>query len=74
MRESAGKYMILIGAVIVVAGLLVYFFGDKWQWIGRLPGDIRIEKENTRFYFPVTTMILFSLVLTIILQLIKKFL
>ena len=66
--------MILIGAVIVVAGLLVYFFGDKWQWIGRLPGDIRIEKENTRFYFPVTTMILFSLVLTIILQLIKKFL
>ena len=74
MRESAGKYMILIGGVILVAGLLVYFFGDKWQWIGRLPGDIRIEKENTRFYFPVTTMILFSLVLTIILQLIKKFL
>ena len=66
--------MILIGAVIVVAGLLVYFFGDKWQWIGRLPGDIRIEKENTRFYFPVTTMILFSLVLTIILHLVKKFL
>ena len=74
MRESAGKYMILIGAVIVVAGLLVYFFGDKWQWIGRLPGDIRIEKGNTRFYFPVTTMILFSLVLTIILHLVKKFL
>ena len=74
MRESAGKYMILIGGVILVAGLLVYFFGDKWQWIGRLPGDIRIEKENTRFYFPFTTMILFSLVLTIILQLIKKFL
>ena len=74
MRESAGKYMILIGGVILVAGLLVYFFGDKWQWIGRLPGDIRIEKENTRFYFPVTTMILFSLVLTIILHLVKKFL
>ena len=66
--------MILIGGVILVAGLLVYFFGDKWQWIGRLPGDIRIEKENTRFYFPVTTMILFSLVLTIILHLVKKFL
>ena len=66
--------MILIGGVILVAGLPVYFFGDKWQWIGRLPGDIRIEKENTRFYFPVTTMILFSLVLTIILHLVKKFL
>ena len=66
--------MILIGGVILVAGLLVYFFGDRWQWIGRLPGDIRIEKENTRFYFPVTTMILFSLVLTIILHLVKKFL
>ena len=40
--------------------------------IGRLPGDIRIEKENFKFYFPITTMILFSLLATAIIQIIRK--
>jgi len=57
--QNTGKYVIGFGAVIVVVGLLIYFFYDKLTWIGRLPGDIRIEKENFRFYLPVTTMILF---------------
>jgi hypothetical protein len=47
---------------------------DKLHWIGRLPGDIRIEKQNFRFYFPIVTMLLISLVLTILINLIKKFL
>jgi len=42
------------------------------NWIGRLPGDIRIEKENFRFYFPIVTMILFSLLGTLIIWLIRK--
>jgi len=42
------------------------------HWIGRLPGDIRIEKENFRFYFPITTMILFSVLLTVLFNVIKK--
>ena len=72
MNSEAGKWIIAIGLFIVFAGLIVYFFHDKLHWIGRLPGDIRIEKENFRFYFPITTMIIFSLVLTTILQLIKR--
>jgi len=70
--QNTGKYVIGFGAVIVVVGLLIYFFYDKLTWIGRLPGDIRIEKENFRFYLPVTTMILFSLILTLIINIIRK--
>ena len=64
----------IIGVFIVLAGVMIYFFHDRMNWIGRLPGDIRIEKENFRFYFPITTMIVFSLLLTLVIQLIKKFL
>ena len=74
MNAEGGKYIIIIGASIVVVGVIIYFFHDKLHWIGRLPGDIRVEKENFRFYFPITTMILFSLLLTVILRLIRKFL
>jgi hypothetical protein len=58
----------------VVVGLVVYFFGNKLHWMGRLPGDIRVEKNNFRFYFPVTTMILLSLLLTLLVNIIKRFL
>ncbi|MGV3658085.1 MAG: DUF2905 domain-containing protein [Chitinophagaceae bacterium] len=73
MEQSWGKYIIFIGVAIVVFGAIVYFFGDKLHWIGRLPGDIRIERENTRFYFPITTMILVSLLLTIVVNVVKRF-
>lgn len=73
MNAETGKWIILIGALIIVVGVLIYFFHDKLHWIGRLPGDIRIEKENFRFYFPITTMILISLLISLIVQLIKKF-
>ena len=73
MDQNAGKYIIGFGVIIVVVGLLVYFFHDRLHWFGRLPGDIRIEKENSRFYFPITTMILISLLLTVIVNIIRKF-
>ena len=71
---QAGKYIIVAGGIIIIVGVVVYFFHDKLQWLGRLPGDIRVEKENFRFYFPITTMILVSVVLSLVFQLIKKFL
>lgn len=74
MDAGSGKYIIYVGIFIVVIGTIVYFFGDKLHWIGRLPGDIRIEKTNFRFYFPITTMILASIVITFLVYLIKKFL
>ena len=74
MDQNTGKYIIFIGIGVIVVGILIYFLHDKLHWIGRLPGDIRIEKENFGFYFPIVTMLLLSLVLTIIINLIKKFL
>ena len=74
MNNVTGKYIILIGAIIIVVGIIIYFFHDKLNWIGKLPGDIRVEKENFKFYFPITTMILLSLAVTLIVNLVKKFL
>lgn len=74
MDQQTGKYILLIGGAIVLVGLVVYFFGDKLHWIGRLPGDIRVERGNMRFYFPVVTMIVLSLLLTLIVNVIRRFL
>lgn len=72
MNQQTGKYIILFGVIVIVIGLVIYFLGNKLHWIGRLPGDIRIEGENTRFYFPLTSMIIFSILLTIIVNIIKR--
>jgi len=69
---NLGKSLIIIGVILVIAGLIIYFAGNKLHWIGHLPGDIRIEKENFKFYFPITTMILLSVILTVILWIIRK--
>jgi len=73
MNSQTGKWIIIAGILIVIAGILIYFFYDKLHWPGKLPGDIRIEKENFRFYFPVVTMIIISVILTVIINIIKKF-
>ena len=72
MNSETGKYVIIAGILLAVAGVLIYFFHDKLHWRGRLPGDIRIEKENFRFYFPITTMIIFSLLATALIYLIRR--
>ncbi len=73
MDQQTGKYILLIGIVIVGIGILVYFFHDYLKWIGRLPGDIRIERENFHFYFPLATMIVLSLLVTVIINIFKRF-
>lgn len=72
--QSTGKYVIVFGVIAIVVGVVIYFFGNKLHWFGRLPGDIRIERENFRFYVPIATMILVSVLLTLVVNLIKKFL
>ena len=74
MNQNTAKLIIFTGIAIVAIGILFYFFGDKLKWIGNLPGDIKIEKENTRVYFPITTMIVLSIVGSILLNLIRRFL
>ncbi len=60
------KTLIIIGFVIIAAGVIFYFAG-KIPGVGRLPGDIFIKKENFTFYFPLTTSILVSIILSIFL-------
>ena len=72
MNSSTGKWIIVAGLCLVAIGVIIYLFHDKLHWIGHLPGDIRIEKENFRFYFPITTMILLSVVVSLAIFLIKK--
>ena len=60
MREI-GKFIVIIGVITTVVGLLMWT-GFAPKWLGRLPGDIRIERENFRFYFPLVTCLLLSLV------------
>lgn len=60
----AGKLLLIFGLVIMVIGAALTWAPGLLSWFGRLPGDIRIEKEGSGFYFPVVSMILVSVVLT----------
>ena len=72
MDQQTGKYIIIGGLLIVIAGIIIYFFHGYFKWFGNLPGDVKIEKENYRFYFPLVTMIVISIVLTIIINIVKR--
>jgi hypothetical protein len=72
MDQQTGKYVIASGICIVIAGVFIYFFHDYFKWLGKLPGDIRVEKENYRFYFPLATMIVISIAITLIIYIIKR--
>lgn len=68
---ALGKLLVLLGVFIILMGLLL-MAGDKIPWIGKLPGDILIKKEKFTFYFPLTTSILISLLITIFFALFRK--
>lgn len=72
--ESIARYLMIGGLVLFLVGGGVYLASKFGLPLGRLPGDIRIEGENGSFYFPVATSILVSVVLTILLNVIGKFL
>ena len=69
--ESIGKSLIFFGIVLIVIGSLFVLFG-KVPWFGRLPGDIIIKREGLTVYFPVATMLLLSLLLTILFNIIGR--
>jgi len=66
------KIIIVIGIVLVVIGLAMLFI-QKVPFLGKLPGDILIKKENFTFYFPLTTSIIISIIVSLILYIISKF-
>ena len=71
--QSFGKPLIVAGIIVVIVGLIFYLFGNKLSFLGRLPGDIRVEKENFKFYFPVVTMLLVTLVINLIIWIVRRF-
>ncbi|AUD02719.1 DUF2905 domain-containing protein [Spirosoma pollinicola] len=74
MTPTFGKSIIFIGILLVLVGLVIYFFGDKFSWLGRLPGDIRIKgKDGGGFYFPIVTCIVVSVFLNLLIVLIRRF-
>lgn len=68
MNSGTGKILILAGIFILLIGVLIYFFHDKLNWIGNLPGDIKIERPDFKLYIPITTMILLSIVIAILMR------
>ncbi|WP_310589589.1 DUF2905 domain-containing protein [Flectobacillus longus] len=75
MNANLGKLIMLVGIVLVIGGAAIYFLADKidrWNWLGNLPGDIRIEKENFKLFVPITTSILLTIILNLLIWLFKK--
>jgi hypothetical protein len=70
--QAAGIALVVTGIAVVVVGLLVWWGG--LGWFGRLPGDIRIERDSVRVYVPLVSMLVVSVVLTLVINLIRRFL
>jgi uncharacterized protein HemY len=68
---SLGKVLIITGLVIAGIGILLVL-APKVPWLGKLPGDILLKKDNFRFYFPITTCIIISIILTLLFYLFRK--
>ncbi len=66
-----GKLFIFIGLLLVLIGI-VFIVGNKIPFIGKLPGDIAIERKNFNFYFPLTTCIIISIILSLIFWLLGR--
>jgi hypothetical protein len=64
--SSLGKFLIIVGAVSIIFGAIL-IFSHKFPFIGRLPGDIYIQRKNFSFYFPLSTSILVSAIVTLLL-------
>ncbi len=62
---EVGRLLIAVGLLLVVLGLIWLYAPGLLSWFGRLPGDIRLEREGFRFYLPLTSMLLVSLILSL---------
>jgi hypothetical protein len=70
MREL-GKFVAVIGVIIMLVGLMMWG-GFVPKWLGRLPGDIRIERGHSAFYFPIVTCIILSILLSLLMSIFRR--
>jgi hypothetical protein len=71
MMRDLGKFVAVIGVIITLVGLMMWG-GLVPKWLGRLPGDIRIEREHSVFYFPIVTCIVLSILLSLLLSIFRR--
>ncbi len=69
--QELGKLLVLFGIVMALLGAVLWS-GFGAGWLGRLPGDIRIERGNSGFYFPIVTCIILSIVLSLLLSFLRR--
>jgi hypothetical protein len=69
--QEFGKLLTIFGGLILLLGLVLWS-GFGAGWIGRLPGDIRIEREHSAFYFPIVTCVIISILVSVILALFRR--
>ena len=68
--HELGRLFVIVGLVIIVTGALLW--SGYGGWLGRLPGDIRVERGNSGFYFPIVTCIVISVVLSLLMWLFRR--
>ena len=69
---TMGKWLMIIGVLVVLVGAALQFAPWLVNWFGKLPGDLRIGSGNTRVFIPITSMLLISIILTIIVNLFRN--
>jgi hypothetical protein len=69
---EAGKVLIYARLFLLLLGLILLYFPKLFAWFGHLPGDIRIEREGLRVYIPIASSLLLSLILTLLLNLLRR--
>ena len=72
MMRDLGKFIVIIGVITTLMGLVMWS-GFAPRWLGRLPGDIRVEREHSAFYFPIVTCIVLSILLSLLLSIFSIF-
>ena len=71
--EGIGKILLIVGGIIIILGL-IFVFGQHIPFLGKLPGDIFIKKDGFSFYFPIGTLLILSVLITIIVNVVLYFL
>jgi hypothetical protein len=70
--QEVGRFVVIIGVFLVIAGVILWRFPTLFGWMGKLPGDISVQKGNFSFYFPVVTCIIISIVVTLLSWLFRR--
>jgi len=70
--RELGRFIVIIGVITTLVGLAMWS-GFAPKWLGRLPGDIRIEREHSALYFPIVTCVILSIVLSLLLSIFSIF-